>query len=312
MSRVIILMCAATCWIVSGLHAQTKEGPPLCDGRGYRLRETAIGVPPHVTLILNGMPGSFLLDYGATKSSLWTDYVPRPGATVRVRTSIPGISSAEFLLRHADTPPNANDPVGVIGTDILSRVTMEFNSATAYLSVKSCSSVALRGAGFIPVNQTGFFSSDPTLLNEGRPNVPVLFFGLGEVHVPAQIDTGYDDQLYPYSIDINQALFDRLHQSGFEMAMTGEINVATCDGHESRRVYAVVGPDLVIETEDAKPITRTNSFYLVLKPANRCGGIASISSAAAQLGASFLKLFQTIVFDPQARVVWIKGNPGLR
>ena len=63
----------------------------------------------------------------------------------------------------------------------------------------------------------------------------------------------------------------------------------------------MVGPDLVIETEDAKPITRTNSFYLVLKPANCCGGIASISSAAAQLGASFLKLFQTIVFDPQAR-----------
>ena len=156
------------------------------------------------------------------EGSLWTDYVPRRGATVRVRTSIPGISSAEFLLRHADTPPNANDPVGVIGTDILSRVTMEFNSGTAYLSVKSCSSVALRGAGFIPVNQTGFFWSDPTLLNEGRPNVPVLFLGLGEVHVAAQIDTGYDDELYPYSIDINQALFDRLHQSGFEMAMTGK------------------------------------------------------------------------------------------
>ena len=142
-------------------------------------QETAIGVPPHVTLILNGMPGSFLLDYVPRRARCGTDHVPRPGATVRVRTSIPGISSAEFLLRPADTPRNANDPVGVIGTDILSHVTMEFNGVTAYLSVKSCSSVALRRSGFIPINQTGFFSSDPTLLNEGRPDVSSSLFWFG-------------------------------------------------------------------------------------------------------------------------------------
>jgi hypothetical protein len=121
LSRAIISLFAAMVWVASSVHARTEEIPALCDGRPYRLAER-VGVPPHVTFAINGMPGSFLLDYGATKSSLWKDYVPPPAMTVRVTTSIPGIRSAEFLLRHADPPPrSANDPIGVIGTDSLAR-----------------------------------------------------------------------------------------------------------------------------------------------------------------------------------------------
>ena len=74
----------------------------------------------------------------------------------------------------------------MIGTDILSHVTMEFNGVTAYLSVKSCSSVALRAAGFIPINQTAFPGQTRHCSTRGGRTFQFLFW-FGEVHVPAQI-----------------------------------------------------------------------------------------------------------------------------
>lgn len=88
-----------------------------------------------------------------------------------------------------------------------------------------------------------------------------------------------------------------------------DINVSTCEGRESRHVYRVKDRSLVIETDQATPIVRIETFYLILKPANGCGGIGTMSVPAAQLGASFLQLFGTIVFDPQSGTVWLDGRP---
>lgn len=80
------------------------------------------------------------------------------------------------------------------------------------------------------------------------------------------------------------------------------------EGRENRHVYKVKDRSIVIETDQATPIVRVETFHLILKPANGCGGIGAMSVPAAQLGASFLRIFGTIVFDPQSGTVWLDGG----
>ena len=136
----------------------------------------------------------------------------------------------------------------------------------------------------------------------------MVFLGLGDIHTWAQIDTGYDDVLYAHSVDINEFLFRRLIDSGAALNHLADIRVATCEGSELRHVYAVKDRSLIIETGQAKPVAKLDAFYLILKPPNGCGGIAAINLPAAQLGASFLKIFGAVVFDPRAETVWLQGR----
>jgi hypothetical protein len=130
---------------------------------------------------------------------------------------------------------------------------------------------------------------------------------LGEVRAFAQIDTGYEDAAYAHSVDINQALFDRLVESGIKLDRVGDSDVWTCDGHERLPRYRPEDRALTIENERGKPIVQTAYFHLIVKRANGCGGIAEMAEPAAQLGASFLRLFGTIVFDPGNATVWVEG-----
>ena len=58
------------------------------------------------------------------------------------------------------------------------------------------------------------------------------------------------------------------------------------------------------------PIVQTDDFHLIVKRPNACGGIADMAEPAAQLGASFLRLFGTIVFDPKNATVWLDAAAG--
>ena len=75
--------------------------------------------------------------------------------------------------------------------------------------------------------------------------------------------------------------------SGLKLERLSDIRVWTCEGHESRPVYEVKDSALTLEDEQARPVVRTASFRLILKPANGCGGIGTMTEPAAQLGASF-------------------------
>ncbi|MBV8796561.1 MAG: hypothetical protein JO136_16645, partial [Hyphomicrobiales bacterium] len=119
--------------------------------------------------------------------------------------------------------------------------------------------------------------------------------------------TGYEDFVYSRSVDINQALFDRLVASGAKLNRVEDIDIWTCDGREHRPVYRVDRLPLAIEDQEGKPIVETADFHLVVKPANSCGGIADMKEPAAQLGASFLNLFGTVIFDPRNTTVWLGG-----
>lgn len=306
---VVVLLSVVACIAISGVRATPRKSESLCGGQAYPLATLAKDPTPFVMLNIGGTLEPTLLDYGATKSSLWTSERFRPGAILHAAISLPGNGIAAFLLRSDDQAFGRSvGAAGVIGTDLLSHLTVMVDGNTAFMSSVSCPAAQLRASGFLPIRQTGFFSSDPVRVDHDRPNVPIVYLHIGEVRTWAQIDTGYDDELYPYTVDINQALYDRLVASGIRLRPAGSVTVKTCEGVERRRVYTEGSEPLVIEADDGQSIRRVSAFYLVVKEPNRCGGIAALPTPAAQFGASFLPLFQTTVFDPQEETVWIKGT----
>ena len=233
------------------------------------------------------------------------------GSVKTAAISLPSFEKGDFRLARYDQPvQSGRRQLGVIGTDFLSLLTAQFSGSAFFLGDRPCEAKALNARGLVPVSQKGFFSADLATIDPGLPNVPVVYLRLGEVRAWAQIDTGYADTVYPRSVDINEALYDRLAESGVKLERLPDIGVWTCEGRESRPVYAVRDRALTIENEQARPIVETESFALIVKPANGCGGIGAMKAPAAQLGASFLKLFGTIVFDPKSATVWLDPAAG--
>ncbi len=282
----------------------------LCGGRSYARISVPTGASPYVELAADGVTGPFLLDYGATRSSLSAAVFSGPDGSIKTAAvSLPGIERADFhLARYYLMLQPGKGQLGVIGDDLLSRLTVQLTESSAFLSTESCRPEALLAYGLTPIAQNGFFSSDPSKVSAGLPNVPVVFLRLGDVRVWAQIDTGYEDFVYSRSVDINQALFDRLAASGAKLDRVEDIDIWTCDGREHRPVYRVKGWPLTIEDQEGKKIVETEEIHLVVKSANSCGGIADMKEPAAQLGASFLKLFGTVIFDPRNTTVWLGGR----
>ena len=312
--RTVSLSLAAIVILIFGVAMdigdQNQEA--LCGGRRYARIAVPNGASPYVELTADGKTGPFLIDYGATRSALSADAFPGPEGAVRKSTiSLPGIEEALFHLARYDLllQPEQGQ-LGVIGADLLSRLTVELTPSAVVLGAEPCRPQALIARGLTPVDQTGFFASDPAKIDPRRPDVPVVFLRLGDVRAFAQIDTGYEDLAYGRSVDINQALFERLVQSGIKLDRAGDSDVWTCDGHERWPRYQVKDRALVIENGHGMAIVQTDDFHLIVKRANGCGGIAEMAEPAAQLGASFLRLFGAVVFDPKNATVWLDGAAG--
>lgn len=289
----------------------THGGEGLCGGRAYPVVTVSGGASPFIKLSADGVSGAFLLDYGATKSLLSASAFPSSTGPIEVGNfSLPGFSKGSFAPVRFDNlslkPPGGQ--FGVVGTDFLSLLTAQFSKDEVFLGGEPCQPSELFAHGLTPISESGFFSSDFAKVDRGRPNVPVAFVSLGDVHAFAQIDTGYDDVLYLHTVDINKPLFDRLVAEGASLERIKDITVATCSGSETRTVYKPKNLPLVIETERGTPIRRMENFYLMTKSAKGCGGIAAMTVPAAQLGASFLQAFGTVIFDPRSEIVWLKAD----
>jgi hypothetical protein len=312
--RTISLWLAAMAVLIFGVGMDIGDNDrgALCGGRRVARIAVPNGASPYVELTADGKSGPFLLDYGATRSALSADAFPGPeGAPRKAAISLPGIEEAVFHLARYDLLRQPKDgQLGVIGADLLSRLTVELTSGAVVLGAEPCRPQALIARGLTPVDQAGFFASDPAKIDPGRPDVPVVFLRLSDVRAFAQIDTGYDDTAFAHSVDINQALFERLVESGNKLDRVGDSDVWTCDGHERWPRYRLEDRPLAIENEQGKPIVQTDDFHLIVKRANGCGGIADMTEPAAQLGASFLRLFGTVVFDPKNATVWLEGAAG--
>lgn len=287
----IAAIAGLACAFAWAAFVETREhdAAALCGGRRYEISRFPNGLSPYVALTADGVPGQFLLDYGATRSSLSADaFAMSAGSVKTAAISLPSFEKGDFRVARYDQPgKSGRRQLGVIGTDFLSLLIAQLTGGAVYLGDRPCDPDALRARGLVPVSQKGFFSSDLSTIGAGLPNVPVVYLRLGEIHAWAQIDTGYADTVYPNSVDINEALYHRLAGSGVRLERLPDIGVWTCEGRESRRVYAVRDRALAIENEQARPIVETESFALIVKPANGCGGIGAMKAPAAQLGASF-------------------------
>jgi hypothetical protein len=315
LARTASLSLAAVAILISdvGMDFADRDHEALCGGRRYARIAIPQGASPYIELAADGKSGPFLLDYGATRSALSVAAFPGPEGQVRkAAISLPGVDEATFHLARYDLliQPEGGQ-LGVIGGDLLSRLTVQLTPGAVVIGAEPCPAQTLVARGMTPVAENGFFASDPAKIDARRPNVPVVFVRLGGVRAFAQIDTGYEDLAHGRSVDVNQALFARLVESGIRLDRASDVDLWTCEGRERWPVYRLKDQILALEDEQGKLIVQTGDFHLIVKRPNGCGGIADMTEPAAQLGASFLELFDTIVFDPMNAAVWVGGAQSL-
>lgn len=293
-------------------HAQRPTAAAeACAGTEFDVFHVKGGAAPYVRLVADAKPGSFLLDWGSTRSSIAQKLYPKASATITVSAlSLPGLANVRFALSRYELlyePPGGQ--AGIIGTDLLSSFNAHLTYGDApriWISASACDGKRLAAAGYIAVRQAGYFARVPAR-NSARPNVPILLIRIGSVQFPAQIDSGYDDVAWAHSIDINEALQKGISAAGIGLRRVQQSTVMTCDGSEIRDVSEV--PDGVrIVSEQGQTIAALPRAHLLSKPVNRCGGIAQMSEPMGQLGASVLRTLGEIIFDGPGGNVWLKAR----
>lgn len=300
--------------VLAAFVATAAQAGPRCAGESYDILTADGGYAPFVTLTAGGRTGAFQLDYGSTGSSLAQDKfrdLATAGASV-VDFSLPTFATGRFaLVRHGVLRASRGGQAGMVGTDFLSLLTADFvfgadRNATVVLGGRPCQTDILRRRGLVGVRQDGHFSSDAARVRRDRPNVPVVPLRLGDVIVRAQLDTGYEDRVFPPSADINEALYQRLIDGGMLLRRVATLRVATCAGEEQREVYRADDLAAAIIGDDGAVLQPLADLALVRKRRGPCGGIGNMAEPAAQLGASVLWQIGEIVFDPKADMVWLR------
>jgi hypothetical protein len=130
--RIVSLSLAAIAILIFGIAMDIgdKNRETLCGGRGAARIAVPKGASPYIELTADGKTGPFLLDYGATRSSLSADAFPGSEGTVRkAAISLPGIEEAVFHLARYDLllQPEQGQ-LGVIGADLLSNLSVELTA----------------------------------------------------------------------------------------------------------------------------------------------------------------------------------------
>jgi hypothetical protein len=291
----------------------------VCPGGAIPL-DVSVAATPHVRIELAGRNGNFLVDTGASASSVdGMAFSLTPEANARLEGStfptVSGGSFAVFDWSHAPAPPGGL--AGVIGTDFLSLRVAEFHydASEPYLGVSEqrCPPSQFEDAGFTSIAQDGFYSSDPTRLRPNTLNIPVVFIRVGSVVAPAQIDSGFSETGNVRGVvQINEALLAALRNAGIAMTPFTEVtfSVADCRGNVFvPALWQVQGAPLQITTREGKALVEYEQLLLEVKPTpTACGGIATSSEPMGQIGAEYLRRWGTFVLDPFNERVWLKAH----
>jgi hypothetical protein len=297
-------------------------GQSFCPGERFSIRTPPLSSQPYIDLTVDGKTGPFLIDYGATRSSVEKGLLAdHNGPVILSGPKLPGLPEHnQFAVYDRDvTQQGVGEQFGVIGTDFLSQmvVEMRFENANDEHMVVSdrCDTSGLGARGFWRFDQKDFFSANPAGLSHA--NVPVLFIDFQKgpdgnaigAKAWAQIDPGYGDAEWPYSIDVNEPYYANLVAAGAPLVEIDSTVVEDCmKVSRTDRIYVMPGHRLRIEdTSGARMYRHDSSFFLVRKSVGsvECGGIATISEPAAQFGSSFLRVFGRMIFDPADQAVWV-------
>ena len=334
--RLLAISIAFLAWTVGAAPAFAR---PPCQEMRSRILTTGLASTPYIVLTAGGRTGPWLVDFGSTITSLYSEAWKDAGPAAPERTfafGFPGVGTAPLQLPMSDGGRfrlGVGSPLGRLGTDILKDTTTEFhfeNASDPYVVFRdpSCERDPDENGTEKRFGQTNFFGAHPETQASGRPNVPVVFLELEErstdrarpflsapKHSPrtfAQLDTGYADTYWPYSVDINEAYLAQLKQAVPSLTLAGLVSIGGCGQEDSlREVYLAPGWRLTLVPDNSQKPIPFDSFALIVKPSRtQCGGIGLMREPAAQLGASFLRAFGTTRIEPGREALWVRLPEG--
>jgi hypothetical protein len=306
---------------------------PACLGPAARL--VVDHQMPYAQVRIAGRSGYFVLDFGATTSSITPSGFAGRSAPAPLPGSIDRYGGFEFfgpwgpvqLRLQSHTPVTSKvRQAGVIGTDFLAShiYTLDYRAGRVHRAARGqfCSDAALAAAGFLALSTQDYYAESAQRLAcplAGGPpncvNVPTIPVRIGPVQTAAQLDTGYDDGRRPRSLNINPALFDALRRAGVAMTPRPDISLrlSTCVAGVSEPIEAwqlARGTTFGLQDVQRRLLPRpagTVTLFVKRTPAaaSVCGGIGTWAQPAAQLGASFVAL-GTMVADPFSQRVWLR------
>ena len=290
----------------------------VCPGSAIPL-DVSVAATPHVRMQLAGRSGDFLVDTGASASSVdGGTFSLMPGSNAQLAGStFPTITGGNFtVFDWSRAPAPSGRLVGVIGTDFLSLRIAEFHydASDPYLGVTEmrCPPQQFAAAGFTPISQAGYYSADPTRLRPNTLNIPVVFVRVGSVIAPAQVDSGFGETGSVRGVvQVNEALFAGLRNAGIAMVPFTEVrfSIRDCRGNAvTPALWQLKGVPLQIATREGNALFAYEEALLEVKPTPTvCGGIATTSEPMAQIGAEYLRRLGTMVLDPFNEQVWLKA-----
>ena len=316
-----------------GCSAASTDAP---DTTSDDLTSTPACLGPSSALVLsNGLPyasarvndvtsGMFLIDLATTRSTIdLSVFDIRPTATGcdsnQLGQSCTFDAFALFgdwgqvSLRtadHSDVHGSVRE-AGILGTDFLSVValTLDYRRGRAYHAAESsfCTDTQLTAAGLVALDTSGYFGSDLSKLKPGVPNVPTVPVAIAGAEAVAQLDTGFDDSLVPFSVNVNEAFFDAVPAGTLIRAAGKDLTLSTCVGiNEPVEAYTLASGS----TFDVGTVGHFGNAVIFVKrtpaAARSCGGIGTWSEPAAQIGTSFFRDLGKVVFDPFGARVWAK------
>lgn len=291
-------------------------------------------------------PARFLLDYGTNFSTIDLSKLAPPGPPAGdCDPGRPGPicsfadlgffgSRGRVALRTAAYGGGRDAAqAGILGTDVTSRVALAIDYASSKVRFAEreagfCTEPAFAAAGFAALSTAGFFTNDPSKL---RPladviagsspsfsvaNVPTVPLRIAGVMAHAQLDTGFDDALAPFSVNVNEALLAAVlarDPSAVVRAPDKDVTLTTCVGvAEPVEAYTLApGEALAFVGEAGQNVKTFPTATLFLKraptAARACGGIGAWTVPAAQVAASFYVSFGLVAFDPFGSRVWVRS-----
>ncbi len=320
---------------------------PSCLGASRPMR--GVDGMPYVDATLGTAPaagtGAFLLDFASTSSTvdLGAFAEPKPVASDCNPSLLGALCTftelelfgnqgkvALFTADYSFVRAGVRQ-AGIFGTERLRAhvYTLDHAGKTVRQATKdaSCKDPELVAAGFVALSTAGFYAnafSDLKQLTEldsaagsgiSVPNVPTVPVRIAGAAGLAQLDTGFDDAVTPYSINVNQAYFDRIRAmspNALVRDTSRDVTLSTCAGVsepvEAYRLATGSAAELV-SIGGAAVHPRPDAVIFVKKTpaaAYRCGGIGTFTVPAAQVGASFFVAAKTTVFDPFSARVWMR------
>ena len=314
---------------------------PLLGCLGTEQTLTVSSQMPYANVPVGAGSGEFLVDFATTFSSIDLAAFPAPGPTTHGCDPTKLYQTCTVDGFAFFSPPGPVQLVtesfagfggsvrqaGIVGTDFTSLkiMTVAYASHRLFGSDKTgfCADTALVAAGFAALPTDGYFSDrysallpmtavDSSAGSGHVPDVPTVPVRIGGASAIAQLDTGFDDALVHFSINVNGAFYSAIvaaDPGALVRDSAHDLTLSTCTGaSESVQAYKLASGrafELVDGAGAAVRKTPDATVFVKTSSPKACGGIGTWTVPAAQVAASFFVDLGTMVFDPYSSRVWV-------